>query len=78
VLAHGFGDGFGFGVDLKFLVDVLEMERDGVKRNAHFVRGGLFMMTFLSFRRISSVARSSGTVIIFPSAPPSPCDRLSK
>jgi hypothetical protein len=44
MLAQGFGDGFGFGVDLQFLVDIFEMKRDGVKRDAHFVRGGLLMM----------------------------------
>jgi hypothetical protein len=46
VFAQGLGDGFGLGVNLQLLVDVLEVERDGVDRNIHLASRRLFVMTF--------------------------------
>ena len=43
-LAKGFSYGFGFGVDLKLLVDVFEMKRNRVERDAHFAGSGFFVM----------------------------------
>jgi hypothetical protein len=46
MFAQGLGDCFSFAVDLELLVDVLEVEGDGVDRNVHLARRGLFVMAF--------------------------------
>ena len=46
MLAQGFSDGFRLRMDLQFSVDVLQVERDSVGRNAHLARGGLLVMPF--------------------------------
>ncbi len=45
-LAQGFGDGFGFRVDLQFFVDVAEMKRNGVITDVEVVGGGFIAVTF--------------------------------
>ncbi len=66
MLAQSFGDGFGFGMDLQFFVDVAEVERDCVEGDAHHVGGGLFVMAFdqqlqkLAFLRRQIVGCSYG------------------
>ena len=42
-VAEGFGDGFGFGVDVKLVVDVTKVELDGVDGDASISLGqGVF------------------------------------
>src|SRR6266851_2075425 len=43
-LADRFGDGFRLGMDLELVVDVLQVERDGVDADAHGSRGSLLVV----------------------------------
>jgi len=44
--AQGFGNRFGFGMNLEFLVDVLQVKGDRMKRDAERVGGSFFVMSF--------------------------------
>ncbi len=46
VLAQGFGDCFGLGVNLQLLIDVFEVKGDSVRCDAHLVRRSLVVMAF--------------------------------
>jgi len=45
-IAKSFGDGFGFGVDLQFLIDAFYVEADCVERDAELGRGGFVIVSF--------------------------------
>ena len=44
--AQGFGNRFGFGMNLEFLVDVFQVKGDGMKRDAERMCGSFFVMSF--------------------------------
>ncbi len=46
VLAQGFGDCLGLGVDLQLLIDVFEVKGDSIRCDAHLVRRSLVVMAF--------------------------------
>jgi hypothetical protein len=44
--AQGFGNRFGFGMNLEFAVDIFQVKGDGMKRDAERVGGSLLVMSF--------------------------------
>ena len=46
LVAHGFGDGFRFGMNLELLVNALHMESDGVNGDAELWGDGFEVMAF--------------------------------
>ena len=46
VFAQGFSDSFGLRMNLQLGVDIFEVERYGVGRDAHLAGGGLLVMAF--------------------------------
>lgn len=44
--AQGFGNRFGFGMNLEFVVYVFQVKGDGMKRDAELVGGSFLVMSF--------------------------------